>query len=55
MPENICEKHVPQRSTRNVLGCGGDYETVAVLECAACGVLLEYLRYPDYYEDGEAD
>jgi hypothetical protein len=49
------EEHAPVRSTTQMLGSGGDYETVPVTKCQVCGVILAVHQGPDYCDDGEAD
>ena len=58
MPEmtSKCQDgHSPIRATVERMSCGGDYETVAVIKCQVCLIILETHRGLDYYEDGEAD
>jgi hypothetical protein len=43
------------RTTKQLLGSGGDYETVPVMVCRNCGALLEINAGPEGIEDGEAD
>ena len=49
-------KHMPILGTKEMLGSGGDYETVPVVKCLICDEVLEILYHPgEGGYDGEAD
>jgi hypothetical protein len=47
--------HIPIKTTRQMLGNGGDYETVPVTVCRKCKTLLSVDTTPDHSDDGEDD